>query len=213
MKLVKSTITGLNNLEIQDWKMAIDCLTDAFSEDPCLKYLLESEVYDPVKARVIHEYTLKYGWLYGQVFTSSKIVEGVSIWLPPKSNEVSSFMNAWMFIRSGGLKMNKTVNPGTVGIMKKYGGYSNELHHRNAKDPHWYLMSIGVAKEFQGQGFSKKLILPMLEYFDKNAQSCYLETHNPGNVALYEKFGFKVMEIGKLPDSKTTHWAMFREPK
>lgn len=209
----KNHIKGLNSFEKNDWSKAIACLTNAFSEDQCLEYLLGSEINNPEKARFMHEYTLKYGSLFGHVFTTSKNIEGVSIWLPPKSSNVSSFMNAWRFIRSGGLKLDKIINHGTIALIKKYGDYSSELHHRNVKVPHWYLMSIGVANEFQGQGFSKELIMPMIEYFDKNAQTCYLETHNPKNVTFYEKFGFKIMEIGILPDSNTTHWAMLREPK
>ena len=27
----------------------------------------------------------------------------------------------------------------------------------------------------------------MIDYFDKNVQTCYLETHNDTNVAFYEK--------------------------
>ena len=81
--------------------------------------------------------------------------------------------------------MDSQVNSGTISILKKYGTYSSKLHHKYAKEPHWYLMSIGVAKEFQGKGFAKKLILPMLDYLDKNGQSCYLETHNFRNVAYF----------------------------
>jgi hypothetical protein len=105
----KKITGGLTIYEKSDRSKAIACLTNAFSEDPCLKYLLESDVYDPVKAAVIHEYTLKYGRLYGRIFTTGKTFEGISIWLPPESSTVSSFMNAWRFIRCGGLKMNKQI--------------------------------------------------------------------------------------------------------
>jgi predicted GNAT family acetyltransferase len=212
MRLKEISISGLKNLDKKDWTRAVDCLTGAFSEDLCFRYMLESEVYDPKKARYIHEYTMKYGSLFGKVFTTEN-VEGVGIWLPLKNGDSSSFTTAVRFIRSGGLKLDKHVNKGTIAVIKKYGDYSGEMHHRIAHGQHWYLMSIGVGKEFQGQGFSKKLILPMLEYFDKNGHSCYLETHNPRNVSIYEKFGFKVMETGKLPGSDITHWAMMRIPQ
>ena len=52
----------------------------------------------------------------------------------------------------------------------------------------------------------------MLKYFDENNQSCYLETHNQKNVAYYEKYGFKVVEVGCLPGTQKTHWAMLRMP-
>ena len=205
-------INGLQYLDIKDLEQSVNCLTDAFREDPCLKYLLQSEEYDPEKAKHIHEYTLRYGLRFGHVFTTGHDSEGISIWIPPECKNTSLHI-AWMFIRSGGLKLDKLVNPGTVDIIKKYGDYSGKLHHQSIIKPHWYLMSIGVAPRFQGQGFAKKLITPMLNYFDKHAQSCYLETHNPRNVAIYQKYGFKVTTTGKLPDSEQTHWSMLREPQ
>ena len=212
MKKRTSNIPGLNNLQKENWGQAIDCLTDAFSEDACFKYLLRSEVIDPAKARFIHEYTLKYSYSNGEVFVTSKNVEGVSIWLPPETNNHTSLIHVWNFIISGGLKMDKLVHPGTIDMMRKYGTYSSNLHHKYAKGPHWYLMSLGVAKEFQGMGFSKKLLLPMLDYLDKHGQSCYLETHNSDNVPYYERFGFLTMEVGTLPGSDKKHWAMLRKP-
>ncbi len=58
----QTEIVGLNKLKESDWNKALDCLTDAFSEDPCFLYLLQSEKYEPEKARFIHDYTLKYGF-------------------------------------------------------------------------------------------------------------------------------------------------------
>ena len=213
MRTEQTQLNGLINLEKNHLKKAVDCLTDAFSEDPCFSYLLQSDTYVPEKARVIHEYTLRYGYLNGHVFLSSEKVEGVSIWLPPKTNKHTSLMHVWNFIINGGLKMDKMVNAGTINTLRKYGTYSSNLHHKYAKGPHWYLMSIGVSKEFQGKGFAKKLMVPMLDYFDKNRQVCFLETHHAGNVAYYEKYAFRTMEIGLLPGTNTRHWAMLREPQ
>jgi len=213
MKPKKLLIEGLINIEKKDLQNSIACLTDAFSEDVCLKYLLDSDYYDPEKARYIHEYTLKYGMLFGHAFTTGSNTEGICIWLPPERQNVSFLMTAWMFIRSEGLSLNKKVNPNTVDIVRKYGDYSSELHHRSIAIPHWYLLSVGVAKKFQGQGYAKKLIMPMLNYFDQNLQYCYLETHNPVNVEIYSKYGFHVTETGKLPGTDKTHWSMMREPQ
>ena len=204
-------IEGLQPLRKEDLPHAVASLTDAFRDDPCLKYLLRSVEYDQEKAKYIHEYTLRYGFRFGHVFTTGKNMEGISIWLPPESRN-SPLSTAWMFICSGGLKLDKRVNPGTIEIFKKYGDYSGELHHQSITKPHWYLMSIGVSTAFQGQGFARKLLIPMLNYFDTHLQSCYLETHNPRNVEIYQKYGFEVATTGTLPDSEQTHWSMVRKP-
>lgn len=198
----------LKTLNKQDLPRAISIITNAFSEDPCLKFLLDSEEYDYNKAKHIHEYTLRLGFLYGLVLTTSPKNEGIAIWMPPKYVDTS----AWMFIRAGGLKLNKLVDKKAVDRLDAYGKYASSLHHKHAKRAHWYLESLSVDPLEQGKGYASRLLKPALEYFDKHKFSCYLETHNAKNVSLYEKYGFKVMEIGSLPGTDKPHWAMLREP-
>lgn len=191
------------------WAAAIASLTEAFIEDPCLAWLLDSPDYDPAKACHIHEYSLRVASLWGRAWTSGPRSEGVCLWLPPGRVEVSTPM----FIRAGGLSLLKTVDKGVIQRFSEYGEYSAAFHHRVAPGPHWYLLSIGVAKAGRGKGMARSLIEPMLAEFDKSSLPCYLETHNPVNVALYEKFGFVLAETGTLPRSQTTHFAMLRTPR
>jgi GNAT superfamily N-acetyltransferase len=188
---------------------AVDCLTDAFTEDPCLHFLLDSPRYDPAKARHIHAYTLRVGALYGRTLAVGEPVEGASIWLPPARVEVST----WMFLRAGGLGMLGTGDGGIIDRVKRYGDFSTELHHRNAIGEHWYLLSVGVRRASQGRGLGRALIQPMLELFDRQKQGCYLETHNAKNLPLYENYGFVLREKGCIPGSETTQYAMYREPR
>jgi GNAT superfamily N-acetyltransferase len=202
-------IKQLSSFEKSETSLAVQRLTSAFSEDPCLKYLLDSDIYDPEKAKFLHEYTIRIGLLYGLITTTSKNIEGISIWLPPGKASVST----WMFIRTGGLRLKKTVHPKFLDIIKKYDNYSSAIHRRNATMPHWYLFSIAVDKQYQGYGYAKQLLIQVLQYFDENNQTCYLETHNPLNVGFYEKFHFEIVETGTLPNSNITHWGMLRKPQ
>ena len=52
----------------------------------------------------------------------------------------------------------------------------------------------------------------MLDFFDATGQSCYLETNKDCNIAMYEHFGFKLMEKGFIPNTNVAHYAMRREP-
>ncbi|MDN6139539.1 MAG: GNAT family N-acetyltransferase [Tetragenococcus koreensis] len=55
------------------------------------------------------------------------------------------------------------------------------------------LQKLYIDRNFQGQGFSKKLMSTALDYASKYYQSCYLETHTSLTNAwrLYEKYGFE----------------------
>ena len=44
-------------------------------------------------------------------------------------------------------------------------------------------------------------------------QGCYLETNKECNISMYEHFGFKLMERGKIPGTDVEHIAMYREPR
>jgi hypothetical protein len=202
-------IKNLSNFEKSQTSLAVQRLTSAFSEDPCLKYLLDSDVYDPEKAKYLHRYTLRIGLRYGLITTTSKNIEGISIWLPPGKSSVST----WMFIRSGGLNLIKKVHPKILDLFKTYDKFSSGIHHRNASMPHWYLFSIAVDKQYQGRGYAKQLLEPVLQYFDEKKQTCYLETHNPKNVGFYAKYNFELVETGTLPNSDITHFGMLRKPQ
>jgi ribosomal protein S18 acetylase RimI-like enzyme len=205
---LESKMIGLPNLKKSYIDLATDRLNQAFDEDPCIKYLLGSEEYDYIKARGIHKYSLKVGFLYGSILTTSELLEGISIWLPPSKVDVSP----WMFIRAGGLNMIRTVRKDILNTIKEYADYSSKIHHQNVTDPHWYLLTLGVGKEFQGKGFAGKMLNPVFNYFDQSGYPCYLETHNPKNIKFYENYGFKVVKIGLLPNTEKKHYAMLRMP-
>jgi ribosomal protein S18 acetylase RimI-like enzyme len=58
---------------------------------------------------------------------------------------------------------------------------------------HWHLGPIGVDPALQGRGVGKALLKSFLEAVDAQRSPAYLETDVDTNVALYEKFGFKVI--------------------
>jgi ribosomal protein S18 acetylase RimI-like enzyme len=202
-------MTGLSNLKESNFDLAADRLTEAFDEDSCIKHLLGSETYDYIKAKKLHKNALSIGLLYGSILTTSDLIEGISIWLPPTRVDVT----VWMFIRAGGLSLIKTVRKDILKTINEYSNYALKIHHRNIVTPHWYLFSMGVGKEYQGKGFAGKMLNPVFKYFDQAGHPCYLETHNPQNIMFYEHYGFTLVEEGILPNSEKKHYAMLRMPR
>lgn len=58
---------------------------------------------------------------------------------------------------------------------------------------HWHLGPIGVHPELQGRGIGKAMLAAFLDMADDQGSPAYLETDADRNVALYEKFGFKII--------------------
>ncbi|WGL59716.1 GNAT family N-acetyltransferase [Pigmentibacter sp. JX0631] len=194
----------LKIVQNSDLEKATRTLLLAFEHDPCLRYLLNNS-YPEREAKFIHNFVLKTGLEKGKVYTTSENVEGVAVWLPPESIKLSWFD----FIKFGGLKIPLK----HILKMNTYDLHAKKIHNSVVKSPHWYLLSLSVQPIQQGKSLGTKMLKPMLEFFDMTKQSCYLETHNQKNIPFYEKNGFKIMSITKLPNSDTNHYSMLRHPK
>ncbi|MCK5155840.1 MAG: GNAT family N-acetyltransferase [Spirochaetales bacterium] len=190
-------------------------LTEAFGKDPFYDYIFGEEVSSRNKVNLFHRFCLNYGFNYGKVYAVSPNIEGVAIWLPQNQSKIST----GKAIKSGVLSL-KGLLPEKPGKRWKffkrliaYSAYSTQLHAKYAPFPHWYLLTIGITSEYREKGYGSKLIRPILQSLDQQKMPCYLETHNPANLKLYEHYGFSIVEERKLPGSDQPHWAMLRDPK
>ncbi|WP_409344575.1 GNAT family N-acetyltransferase [Paenibacillus sp. MBLB4367] len=68
------------------------------------------------------------------------------------------------------------------------------------KVPHHYLVFLGVAPERQGKGLGSMLLHEIHEMADRDPSSAGigLDTENPENVRLYERFGYRVVAGKRL---------------
>ena len=59
------------------------------------------------------------------------------------------------------------------------------------KEPHWYLPLIAADPARQGQGLGTALMEAAMARIDADGRPAYLESSNPRNNPLYERFGFE----------------------
>jgi ribosomal protein S18 acetylase RimI-like enzyme len=76
--------------------------------------------------------------------------------------------------------------------------------------PHHYVSMIGVTPQQHGRGLGKRLMTELLRRADESASSTgvALDTENPDNVAMYERWGFAV--VAEIDLGRVTATAMFR---
>ena len=55
-----------------------------------------------------------------------------------------------------------------------------------------YLMAFATRLDKQGQHYGKPLMTALLSHLDASGESCYLETLEARNVALYQHFAFQL---------------------
>jgi GNAT superfamily N-acetyltransferase len=68
-----------------------------------------------------------------------------------------------------------------------------------------------VHPEHQRKGYGTFLVNEMLQYSESDNWPYYLETHEEKNIAFFNKFGFKLVETGRLPESDVNHWCMVKK--
>jgi GNAT superfamily N-acetyltransferase len=80
------------------------------------------------------------------------------------------------------------------------------------KGPHWYLPMIGVEPSRQGRGVGSALMQHSLASCDSDGLPAYLESTNPKNIPLYQRFGFE--QIGVIrPGDAPPLFPMLRKPQ
>lgn len=84
---------------------------------------------------------------------------------------------------------------------------------------YYFCNIVTVLPEAQGKGVGRALMEEVLRMADEEGVWCYLESsRREPNVAIYEKFGFKLAkemdcQDGEGENSKVTLYCMLREPK
>ena len=134
---------------------------------------------------------MRFRGVYGEVLTTPEGV-GAACWLAPGKTR----MRLWRMLRAGSGLM-RTVMQLPSEDWKRFFEVMqpiDRMHRRLIPEPHWYLWTLGVAPESEGQGVDGALLVPILERADKERVPCYLETETEENVAFYGRRGFEVVE-------------------
>jgi len=179
----------------------------AFTEYELLRYYFHDETQRRAVADTFGFIALSLCLKYGEVYASSEKLEGVAAWLPPGKAP----FGVRQIIRSVPLSILFRFGRQGASRMWRYGRFADNLHRRLVPYPHWYLQIIGVDPACQGQGFSSRLLRPVLERIDRERMPCFLETNAAKNVAIYRRFGFEVVSKNKLPGTEVTTFAMLRK--
>jgi ribosomal protein S18 acetylase RimI-like enzyme len=197
----------LLRLTLRERNAGAAVLGRAFAEYELLRYYFPDEIQRRAVADTCGLISVSLCLKYGEVYMSSEKLEGVAAWLPPGKAP----LGGWQIVRSVPLGILARFGRQGGGRMWSYGRFVDSLHRRLVPYPHWYLQIIGVDPSYQGQGFSSRLLRPVLERIDRERMPCFLETNNEKNVAIYRRFGFEVVSEDKLPGTQVTAFAMLRK--
>eukprot|EP00434_Breviolum_minutum_P013047 symbB.v1.2.011495.t1/scaffold772.1/size165093/2 len=85
-----------------------------------------------------------------------------------------------------------------------------ERRLRYANQPHFSIPLMMVNPDLQGQGLCSKAMRAVCRAADEEGLPCFLETGGARNVAIYQRFGFRIFEQFMLPDAVTEIFVLHR---
>lgn len=130
---------------------------------------------------------------------------GAAAWTPPDPEP-------WSDERGGrfGAAMLAVASPDD---MARLGVLNEIMQEHHPKESHWYLSAIAVDPSRRGQGIGTQLLDATIGLVDAAGLPAYLESSNPRNVSLYERFGFRTTAELALPDGGPPFTLMWRDAR
>lgn len=165
----------------------IATLTLAFAEDPVMRYLYpEPATYLTTMPEFVAAFC---GPAFsGGLCLAAEQFLGVACWVQPGGAAADFPAALFSAVEPTRLReVNET--------LKTVAG----LH---PQQPHWYLPQIGVDPGARGRGLGAALLAAALERIDESGAPAFLESSNPRNVSLYQRYGFEALEavqVGNAP--------------
>lgn len=185
-----------------------ECAALAYKDYPLFQYITNGKCNHKVIKTIIASsiYSMK-----NQVvgFSNEKDANAVALFAPPKYMGSKTVP----FLLDGGIKLMFMAPPTTFLRLLRYENHAMKLKKLYTNHECWYLYNVTVKPQFQNNGDCSKLLRPMFKYFDRIGQDCYLETHKEKNVALYEHFGFELLDVSNIPKTDIKQYSMLRKVK
>ena len=134
----------------------------------------------------------------------SKDANSVLIYIPPKSKEPDLLD----YMKAGGVKMLFKFGIRRIVRLTRFNIEIEKVAKRYRAANDGYLMAFATCLDKQGQHYGKPLITALLNHLDASGESCYLETLETKNIALYQHFSFQLE--GETEMENLTIFAMRR---
>ena len=183
----------------------IDTVVEAFNGYPLFQYIFRKKYDADLMTRITNlDLRTRFHTLAG--IASSAKFESILIIEPPLAKKPGMLdyikhadaRDAAVFIKPSTYRQDSFENY----AVKKMRPYMDEKT--------WYIYIFTTKKEYQRKGYGKKLMNLMCSYADERKCRISLETNLEDNVAMYEQFGFRLMD-SSIYRKKVMHYVFLYE--
>ena len=162
---------------------AVNTIVLGFAADPMTRWVWPaSSEY----LRIMPQFVMAFGgraFEHGTAYITER-ARAAALWLPPGIEPDDVAMAAIMA---------QTLRPD---IADDLGHVVQGMASYHPREPHWYLPLIAADPHWIGQGLGALLMQHALRRCDEEGIAAYLESSNPRNISLYERYGFEI--IGEI---------------
>lgn len=188
-------------MQHEDIQRFADTLADGFGQYSMFKHVCYG-TYDHNLMRLFWEVSIALLPDNAICIADSKDINSVLIYIPPQSIEPSLLD----YMKAGGMKMFFKFGLRRIVRLTRFNIEIAQAtkQYRAANDG--YLMAFATRLDKQGQHYGKPLMTALLNHLDASGESCYLETLEAKNIALYQHFSFQL--VGQM-DSQMDNLTLF----
>ena len=162
---------------------AVAALVAAFLTDPLARFAWPSPYsYLRGMAAAVPEWASR-SFEHGTAYVSADFC-GTALWMPPGIHPDGEAL---------GRVFRETAKPEHLEDLI---GTFEQMEKSHPEEPHWYLPIVGVEPNSQGNGLGAELMRHAVARCDREQALAYLESSNPRNISLYQRFDFEV--IGEI---------------
>ncbi|MEV5981270.1 GNAT family N-acetyltransferase [Streptomyces sp. NPDC052114] len=185
---------------MEDVPMAVDTLARAFADYAFTRHVVAADGHEDRVRRFQELFLTRIGMVYGRVWVAGA-GRAVAVWTTPDRDPTPGFA-----------AIGPLIDELAGDRAAWFASADHALRPHRPRRPAWFLATVGVDPDAQGQGLGKAVIRPGLAAADRAGHPCFLETSTERNVAFYERLGFAVTADVTLPDGGPRTWCMLREP-
>lgn len=180
---------------------AVRTLTRAFADYAFTRHVVAADGHEERVRRFQELFLTRVGLRYGRTWVTDD-ARAVAVWTTPEQDPSPGFTEVGPLIEE--LAGDRA---------PAFAAAQRALDPHRPSEPVWFLATVGVAPDAQGQGLGGVVVAAGLEAADRAGHPAFLETSSERNVRFYERLGFTVTAEVELPDDGPRTWCMRRQPR
>lgn len=180
-------------------------MADGFSHYRLFEWVCGKE-YDMTKMSLFWRITIELADEAAVCLADSAELNSVLVYLKPEYEEPS----LWDYLRKGGVSLLWNMGLRSAMRLLTFDSAAKRISQQYRTEGCGYIVGFATRVDRQHCGYGSRPMKALLRYLDERGESCYIETLRKENLAIYEHYGFHLMEQHNFAPADLTIYAMRR---